>query len=113
LRARGGNQSLLKQGKRIYAGGLAILAILVVASAVLGLPAAWRANNWRWVAGATLILDNWLCAPIGAMSINNKLKAIAEEDAGPASRHMIETWDDCTPFERPSGLQRRSPVCGH
>ncbi len=48
-----------------------------------------------------LALDRW-CGPhpcqlagytvLGMMPTNNKLKAISENDAGPTSRTMIETW---------------------
>ena len=48
--------------------------------------------DWRWTVGAILILANWPYTLIIIMPTNNKLKAIAENDAGPVSRAMLETW---------------------
>ncbi|MGB6936309.1 MAG: DUF1772 domain-containing protein, partial [Xanthobacteraceae bacterium] len=58
----------------------------------LGLVAAWLTKDWRWIVGAVLILANWPYTVLGMMPTNNKLKAISENDAGPTSRTMIETW---------------------
>jgi hypothetical protein len=62
-------------------------ASLAAASAVLGLLAAWLTWDWRWIVGAALPFTL-----IGVMPTNNKLKAIAEIDAGPASRAMLVSW---------------------
>ncbi len=48
--------------------------------------------DWRWIAGAILVLANWLYTLVCIMPTNHKLKAIAESDAGPDSRIMLETW---------------------
>jgi len=58
----------------------------------LGLLAAWLTWDWRWIVGAALIFANWPFTLIGIMPTNNKLKAIAEIDAGPASRAMLVSW---------------------
>ncbi|WP_376801010.1 DUF1772 domain-containing protein [Candidatus Raskinella chloraquaticus] len=86
------DKNLLKEWKPSYAGGFTMQGTLAVASAAMGLAAAWLTKDWRWVIGATLILANWPYTLFGMMPTNNKLKAIAESDAGPASRSMIETW---------------------
>ena len=67
-------------------------ASLAAASGALGLLAAWLSQDWRWIIGAILILANWPYTLIGIMPTNHKLKAIAENDAGPASRAMLVTW---------------------
>jgi hypothetical protein len=54
--------------------------------------AAWLTSDWRWLAGAVLILANWPYTLLGIMPTNHKLKAIAEADAGPASRGLLATW---------------------
>jgi hypothetical protein len=84
--------SLLRQWKPSYAAGYTMQASLAVASGAFGLLAAWTTRDWRWIAGAVLILANWPYTLIGIMPTNHKLKAIAERDAGPASRAMLETW---------------------
>lgn len=86
------DKNLLKEWKPSYAGGFAMQGTLAVASAVTGLTAAWLSRDWRWVVGAALILANWPYTLFGMMPTNNRLKAIAENDAGPQSRNMIQTW---------------------
>jgi hypothetical protein len=86
------DRSLLQEWKPSYAAGFAMQGSLAVASAVLGLASAWLTKDWRWVLGAVLILANWPYTLFGMMPTNNALKAIADDEAGPASRSMIERW---------------------
>ena len=86
------DKNLLKQWKPSYAAGYTMQSSLAVASGALGLLAAWMSMDWHWIVGAVLILANWPYTLIGIMPTNHKLKAIAENDAGPASRAMLETW---------------------
>ena len=86
------DQSLLKQWKPSYDAGYTMQATLAAASAVLGLFAAWSSRDWRWIVGAVLILANWPYTLIGIMPTNNRLKAIAETDAGPTSRALLVSW---------------------
>jgi hypothetical protein len=86
------DRNLLKQWKPSYAAGYTMQATLAVISGLLGLIAAWMTQDWRWIVGAMLIVANWPYTLIVIMPTNHKLKAIAEEDAGPHSRAMLETW---------------------
>ena len=81
------DKNLLKQWKPSYDAGYTMQASLAAASAVLGLLAAWLTWDCRWIVGAALPFTL-----IGIMPTNNKLKAIAEIDAGPASRAMLVSW---------------------
>ena len=86
------DRSQLKQWKPSYDAGYTMQASLAAVSGILGLFAAWLTSDWRWLAGAVLILANWPYTLLGIMPTNNKLKAIAEADAGPASRGLLATW---------------------
>jgi len=91
-RLRLDDRNLLKQWKPSYSAGYTMQATLAVASAMLGLITAWMTQDWRWIVGAMLIFANWPFTLIVIMPTNHKLKAIAENDAGPHSRAMLETW---------------------
>ena len=67
-------------------------ASLAVISSILGLIAAWQTSDWHWIVGAIVILANWPYTLLGIMPTNNKLKAMAIDAAGPASRAMIVRW---------------------
>jgi hypothetical protein len=86
------DRSLLKQWKPSYDAGYTMQSSLAAASAVLGVLAAWATQDWRWLVGAALILANWPFTLVVIMPTNHKLTAIAEADAGPASRNMLEQW---------------------
>jgi Domain of unknown function (DUF1772) len=86
------DKSLLKEWKPSYARGFAMQASLAVISGALGLIAAWQTYDWRWIAGAVLILANWPYTLLCILPTNYKLNAIADNDAGPDSRAMIVAW---------------------
>jgi hypothetical protein len=84
--------SLLKEWKPSYDAGYAMQATLAAVSAALGFLAAWSSGDWRWIVGAVLIFANWPYTLIGIMPTNDRLKAIAESDAGPTSRALLVSW---------------------
>ncbi len=86
------DENLLKQWKPSYDAGYTMQASLAAISAALGLLAALITGDWRWIVGAVLIFANWPYTLFLIMPTNNRLKAIAEIDAGPTSRAMLVWW---------------------
>jgi hypothetical protein len=86
------DKSLLAQWKPSYAHGKFMQASLAMISGVLGLFVAWQTGDWRWIVGAFLILANWPFTLLGIAPTNKRLNAIAANDAGPASRSLLEKW---------------------
>jgi hypothetical protein len=86
------DKSLLGQWKPSYARGFAMQGSLALVAGVLGLMAAWQTADWRWLGGAAAVLANWPYTIVAIKPTNDRLGAIADDNAGPASRAMIETW---------------------
>jgi hypothetical protein len=86
------DKNLLKQWKPSYDAGYTMQASLAATSGALGLLTAWTSGDWRWIVGAVLILANWPFTLFVIMPTNHKLKAINENDAGPASRTLLLAW---------------------
>ncbi len=86
------DRALLTQWKPSYKRGFAMQASLAVVSAALGFWTAWQTQDWRWAAGAALILANWPYTLLGIMPTNHRLGAIPNEQADANSRALIVKW---------------------
>jgi|SRR6516164_7307758 hypothetical protein len=86
------DRNLLKQWKPSYEAGYTMQASLAAVSGALGFVAAWTTRDWRWLAGASLILVNWPYTLIGVMPTNRKLEGTADVDAGRLSRALLVKW---------------------
>lgn len=85
--------NLLRQWKLAYAAGYTMQSSLAVVSGVCGLLAGWQTGDWRWAAGAVLMLANWPFTLIAIMPTNHALDATEESSAGPQTRAMLHTWN--------------------
>ena len=86
------DRALLAEWKPSYAHGLLMQASLAIISGLFGLLAWWLTKDWRWIAGAVLILANWPYTLLVIKPVNDRLNAIPNEQADAGSRAMIETW---------------------
>lgn len=67
-------------------------ASLAVLSGMFGLVAFYFFKDWRWLAGAVLILANWPYTLIVIGRTNERLHEIAPEKGNEVSRALIERW---------------------
>lgn len=86
------DRALLTEWKPAYKRGFAMQASLAIVGGLFGLIAWWHRDDWRWLAGAALLVANWPYTLIAIMPTNNRLMALRLEQAGPESRALIERW---------------------
>ena len=86
------DRSALAEWKPAYKRGFAMQGPLAIVGCLLGLITWWQSGDWRWLAGAVLLIANWPYTLIGIMPTNNRLMAMRLEDAGPESRALMEDW---------------------
>lgn len=86
------DRALLAQWKPSYQRGFAMQASLAMLGAVLGFAAWWQGGDWRWLAGAVVMIAAWPYTLIVIKPTNDALMSINAADAGPRSRALIETW---------------------
>jgi Domain of unknown function (DUF1772) len=86
------DRALLAEWQPAHKRGFAMQASLALIGSVLGAIAFWQTTDWTWLVGALLLLANWPYTLIALMPVNNRLMALAPENAGPVSRKLIEGW---------------------
>lgn len=87
------DRNALAQWGPSYARAFNLQGGLAVLSGVAGLFAAVDSGQWHWAVGAALMLANWPYTVFGILPLNNRLKAIAPEAAGPEARLMLDRWN--------------------
>ena len=86
------DRALLTEWKPSYKHGAAMQAPLALIGAVLGFAAWWQAGDWRWLAGAIVIISAWPYTLLVIKPTNDELLAIDPANAGPRVRMLIEKW---------------------
>src|ERR1700732_3670815 len=86
------DRASLAEWKVAYHRGLAMQGPLALIGFSLGLIAARSEMDWRWVAGAFMLLANWPFTLIAILPTNKLLMEIPPQNAGPKSRALIRVW---------------------
>ncbi len=87
------DRNALAQWGPSYARAFNLQGGLAVLSGLAGFAAVWLTSNWCWAVGATLMLANWPYTVLGILPLNNQLKAIGADSAGPETRKMLDRWN--------------------
>ena len=86
------DRASLAEWKPAYKRGFAMQASLAIIGFLLGVIAARSDMDWRWLAGAFMLLANWPFTLIVMLPTNKLLMEISPQTAGPESRELIEKW---------------------
>ena len=86
------DRALLAEWKPSYQRGAAMQASLALVGFVLGMVAWWQVSHPGFVVGAIAIIAPWPWTLLVIKPVNDALLATAPEQAGPASRALIERW---------------------
>ncbi|AMN42143.1 DUF1772 domain-containing protein [Rhodoplanes sp. Z2-YC6860] len=86
------DRAMLLEWQQSYNHAAPMQAGLAMASAILGLIAAWQTRDWRWALGAILILANWPYTLLVIKPVNDKLHAIPAEQADATVRPFVVSW---------------------
>jgi Domain of unknown function (DUF1772) len=86
------DRALLTQWKPSYDRGKSMQAALAMIGFLLGAAAWWQTHDWRWLAGALVLVANWPYTFIVVMPVNRTLDATPLQNANAATRALIERW---------------------
>jgi hypothetical protein len=84
--------ALLKEWKPSYKRGFAMQGTGAVLGFLLGAGAFYLTQDWRWLAGALVLLANWPYTLLFIMPTNNRLMATPIESAGAGSTMLVRSW---------------------
>jgi len=82
----------LAQWKPAYKAGYVMQATLAVIGGAAGVLAGFS-SGLMWSVGGVLLLLNWPYTLLVILPLNNKLMAIAPEEAGDDARDMLARWN--------------------
>jgi hypothetical protein len=83
----------LTQWKPAYKKGFIMQSALAIAGFALGLAAWWQSGDWRWIAGAVVMIANWPFTLIVIMPVNHKLGATDPSLADAETFTLMDQWN--------------------
>jgi hypothetical protein len=86
------DRAMLLEWQRSYNRAAPMQGGLAMVSALLGFIAAWETRDWRWAAGAIVILANWPYTLAVIKPTNDRLHAVPAEQANADARRMVVSW---------------------
>jgi hypothetical protein len=86
------DRALLTEWKPAYKRGALMQASLALIGFLLGLAAWWQAPRAGLLIGAAAIIAPWPWTLLVIKPVNDQLLATAPDQAGAASRALIEKW---------------------
>jgi hypothetical protein len=86
------DRAALAEWQASYPRAALMQATLALVGFVLAILEWLVTGNWAWLVGALLLIANWPYTFISIMPLNDTLKEIPPDRAGPASRRSLERW---------------------
>jgi uncharacterized membrane protein len=86
------DRAALAEWQASYPPAALMQATLALIGFVLAILEWLVTGNWAWLVGALLLIANWPYTFISIMPLNDTLKEIPAEQAGPASRRSLQRW---------------------
>ncbi len=86
------DRALLQEWKPAYKRGFAMQATLAVLGFILGGWAFYVTRDWRWLAGAVVLVANWPYTLLFILPVNDELMSITIERADEKSTALIRKW---------------------
>jgi hypothetical protein len=86
------NKGALIEWQRSYNRAAPMQAGLALISSLCGFWMAWHMQDWRWFAGAAVILANWPYTLLAIKPTNDWLHKTKPDDADDTTRAAIIVW---------------------
>src|SRR5271168_2768409 len=86
------DRSALAEWKPAYKRGTAMQAPLAIIGFVLGMVAWWMSARAGFLIGALAMIAPWPWTLLVIKPVNDRLVATEPDQAGPASRALLEKW---------------------
>jgi hypothetical protein len=86
------DRAMVREWKPSDRRGFAMLAVLALLSAALGLIAFQATGDVRWLVGAIVIIASWPYTFFVVVPLNNRLLSMPAEDGGTEARELVRDW---------------------